>query len=212
MAMSSGTSKRRGVQRRGPGLALAIEEAEPCVDERPQASLVTTIVRRATDRIAGLAAYAKVKVSVRCGGGDALRRAFAGRGRVQSSRERDRRDPSRRRRVLATYETNSGDQYWMVQDTSGRTASPEHAQSGPPRGERRRRRIMSGRCAHLDRRAWRLGSRRAIWRRNDGCSVAAPPERVRPGPRTTRRSRSGATRAHLKHLQLVPDHVSHSNG
>ena len=134
MAMSSGTRRGRGARGRGDGLALVMDEAAPCVDARPKASSVATIVERATDRIAELAVIANVEVFARCGGGELLcdERLLveAVFNLLASAIEATPRGGSV---FLATYETTSGDQYWIVQDTRGGTAAREHVQSRPLR-------------------------------------------------------------------------------
>jgi signal transduction histidine kinase len=134
MVMSNGTRRRRGIRGRGPVLTIVTDEAMPNVDVCPKASPVATIVGRATDRIAELAANAKVEVFVRCGGGElvcddrllveAVFNLLA--GAIDAT-------PAGAGVFLATYETTSGDQYWVVQNTIGGTASRKDRQGYPLR-------------------------------------------------------------------------------
>jgi signal transduction histidine kinase len=136
MAMSSGTRRGRRIRGRRPWLTLVTDEVAPHVDARPKALPVATILERAADRIAELAATANVEVFVRCGGGEllcderllveALFNLLA--GAIDAT-------PRGGAVFLATYETTSGDQYWVVQGTSGGAAARKDTQSYPFRAE-----------------------------------------------------------------------------
>lgn len=132
MGMSSGTRRGRRIGGRRPWLTLVRDEAAPRVDASPKASPVATLLEQAADRIADRAATANVEVFVRCGGGEllcderllveALFNLLA--GAIDAT-------PRGGCVFLATYETTSGDQYWIVQDASDGIAAWKDKQSCP---------------------------------------------------------------------------------
>jgi signal transduction histidine kinase len=94
---------------------------------------VQSIVEQATDRVADRAAAAHVELFVQCGGGELLCEE-EGLAEAMSNLLSNAIDASLPGGgvFLATYVTNEGDQFWVVQDTGGGIPVPELAEIGRP--------------------------------------------------------------------------------
>lgn len=94
---------------------------------------VQSIVEQATERVADRAAAAHVDLLVQCGGGE-LVCDEDGLAEAASNLLSNAIDASRAGSgvVFASYETNGGDQFWVVQDTGAGISLPELAEIGRP--------------------------------------------------------------------------------
>jgi signal transduction histidine kinase len=94
---------------------------------------VQSIVEQATQRVADRAAAAQVELFVQCGGGELLCNED-GLAEAVANLLSNAIDASRAGSgvFFASYETNGGDQFWVVQDTGAGIPLPELAEIGRP--------------------------------------------------------------------------------